>query len=91
MLLIVEKSIRCGIGHAIHWYVIDNDIKLSLTVGMEIIFMDGQYHKRCLQVVLSGLKMHLNLLKILWKATMKKVMKGASLKLILNILKVAWP
>ena len=32
MLLVVEKSIRCAIGHTIHWYAIDDDIKLSLTI-----------------------------------------------------------
>ena len=33
-----------------------------LGIGMQIICMDGQYHKKYLQTVLSGLKKHLNLI-----------------------------
>ena len=33
--------------------------------GMKIIYMDGQCHKSCLQMTLNGLKIFLNLMKML--------------------------
>ena len=50
-------------------------------------FMVGQCRKSCHDVVLSGLKIFLNLIKALWKVVMKKFMKNAFLKFMFNILK----
>ena len=36
----------------------------NLSIGIYVIFMDGQCDKSCLLVVFSGLKIHLNLIKI---------------------------
>ena len=72
MILKVESGIRGKICHDIHRYVKANkkymqiygkNKKLYLSIWMQIIYTDGQCHKSCLQMVLSGLKIHLNLIK----------------------------
>ena len=37
--------------------------------------MDGQRHKKCLLKTLNGLNKFLNLMNVLWKVKMKKVIK----------------
>ena len=50
--------------------------------------MDEQCHKNYLVVVLSGLKIHLNLGKVLKKTTMKIVMKDIFFKETFNNIKI---
>ena len=70
MLLIVEKSIKSF--HAVRRYAEGNNIrkdydkyKKSLSIETQIIFMDRLFYKSYWHVVLNGLKIDLNLLKIL--------------------------
>ena len=84
MLLMVEKGIKGEVCRANTIIKIRNH-NISGT-GMEIIYIDGQCQKSCLQIVLSRLKIHLNLIKILQKTTIKIVMYDIFLKLTFNIL-----
>lgn len=70
MLLIVEKSIKSC--HAVCRYAEANNIrkdydkyKKPLSIQIQIIFMDRLFYKSYSYVVLNGLKIDLNLLKIL--------------------------
>ena len=58
------------------WKIMTKIKNLSIwTIGTYIIFTNGQCHKSSLYMVLSGLKIHLNLIKILLKTTKEIVMK----------------
>ena len=59
-----------------------------LSIGEQIVYMDGQCHKSCLQMVLSGFKIHPNLLKISEKAAKKVETNDIFLKLMFNILRI---
>ena len=57
MLFMVEKGMRGGICHAIHWYLKANNKYIKdydkmnlhiLTIGTWIIYIDGQCHKTCM-------------------------------------------
>ena len=47
-----------------------------LSIMIKIIYADGQFDKSGLKIVLKWLKIHLNLMNISQKTTMKKVMDG---------------
>ena len=98
MLFIVEDGIRGGICHAIHQYVKtknkymkDYDEKKESSYfqywGVNDLYGWAQCHKSCLWAVLSGLKIHLNLVKISQKTKMNILMKDIFLKLMFIILK----
>ena len=70
-----KKGVTGRICHAIHRYAnniyylmesYDKKIKNHhiLSIGIKIIYTDRKYHKSFLEMVLSGLKIHLNLTKI---------------------------
>ena len=64
VLLMVQKGVRGGICHAIYWYAkvnnwwmedYDKNEELSyVSIGMWMIYTDGQCHKSCPRMVLSG-------------------------------------
>ena len=90
MLIVEEKGIRGKICHAIYKYgKARNKQMKDCDKKKESLYLKNL----CLQEVLSGLKIHLNLVKILQKTSMEIVMMGIFLKLMFNILKdyMVWP
>ena len=99
MLLMLEKGIRRGIRHAIHWYAkANNKYMKDYDKNKEPLYLkywgvNNLYGWAMLQelpVNLRGLKILLNLMKISYKVIMKKVMKNIFQKLILKILEVQY-
>ena len=72
LLLMVEKGIRAGISHRyptannkdVEYYAKNKD-SLYLKFLTYITYMDGECRKSCLEMVLSGLEINLNLVKTL--------------------------
>ena len=85
MLLMVQKPTCSGICHVIHWNVkADNKCMKDYEKSKASIYlrywdannvMDEQWHKSFLYAVLSGLKIYLNLVKILQTSINKIVVK----------------
>lgn len=77
MFLIVQKGIGGGICQAIHhtWNITGRKNQYSLSIGMWIIYTDGQCHRSFPKMILSGLKIYLNLVKILQTSINKIVVK----------------
>ena len=85
MLLMIEKRNGGGICQAINcmeklmkntWKIMIKTKNCNIwSIGMQIIYIDGQCHKSCLEMTLNGLKIFLNLMKISLKATVVKKMK----------------
>ena len=70
MLLMIEKGIRRGICHAIPRYAKANNKYMKVydknkESSFPIIYTDGQCHKSYMYMILSGLKIFLNLIKAL--------------------------
>ena len=70
MLLMVEKGTKGGIGHAIRRYGKANnkymknyDKNKESCIQVQVIYIDGQCLKNCLQVVLNEKKAFINLMK----------------------------
>ena len=57
------------------WNIIIKKNLHILNIGMQIICMVGQWHKRCLQISLRGLRIFLNLIQASEKIIKKKVMR----------------
>ena len=84
MLLMVEKDIREGICQSIYLYAkANNKYKKDYDKNKESSYLqywDGKCRKSFLEIVLSGSRILLNLMKISLKTIMKKVIKGYLIK-----------
>ena len=93
----LEKGVRGGICHSIHRYAkangkymkdYDENKELSYFQFWVVNNLHGRAMSQKLSVKnFSGLKIFLNLMKVLYKFIMEKVIKDIFLKLMFNILK----
>ena len=99
MLLMVEKGVRGGVCHTIHQYAKANykymrdfDKNKELPDRKYYWDINDLYGWVISQMLLANgfkwLKLIQNLMKILWRAIIMKVMKDIFLKLMFNILKI---